>query len=220
MQQNRVITAIIATSISLCCAYGCARSDLLYDTGTTGCFNADGGSDGGTSSTSATSVGEGGATVAGTGETTSAGGAGGVGGSGGEAGEGGGGGIACGCELPPGMNEECAVAAYDGTGCQVKPTLNGLPCRSGVGTCNNGTCFKVGWPEECTQAPSSGPWPICMSDSDCDDGNDCTSDYCPEPGCGACVRVPVADLRPCGASGAMVCRGGSCCDPPPGFSGP
>lgn len=47
--------------------------------------------------------------------------------------------------------------------------------------------------------------PLCSSNEDCDDGNDCTTDTCIE---GVCSNTEVQDNTACGAGG--ICCGGTC----------
>ena len=60
--------------------------------------------------------------------------------------------------------------------------------------CTNGTC---------TLTPIAG---CCISDSQCDDGNPCTTDTC-NTQTNTCSHTPVADGTPCAGG---TCRGGTC----------
>lgn len=135
----------------------------------------------------------------------------GTGGSGGT-----GGGAVCACVLPINFNPECRDMVLGPNGCVDTPKANFTACRGGVGVCFGGICNAPDWPAACEQSPALPPWVPCDDAGDCDDGNPCTSDSCPNPGCESCLHVPVADLTDCsGASGgSMVCRQGACCDKP------
>ncbi len=123
------------------------------------------------------------------------------------------------CALPLNFNHEChkLVPMVGGT-CADEPLQNFAACRGGVGVCFGGVCSPPNWDAQCMQSIGDEPWFVCNDVTDCDDGNPCTSDSCPAPGCEACLHVPVEDLTPC--DDGMVCRQGACCDKPAGFSGP
>lgn len=140
---------------------------------------------------------------------------------GGQGGEGGG--AACLCPLPINFIPECRAIVFTAEGvCEERPYANFAACRSGVGLCFGGVCNAPNWAAQCQQAPAGPPWVDCHDVGDCDDGNPCTSDSCPDPGCGPCLHVPVADLTDCTppAGSPMLCRQGACCDVPAGFSPP
>jgi len=123
----------------------------------------------------------------------------------------------CLCAAPLNFVPECRrmVARVDG-GCDDEPLPNFSACRSGVGLCFGGVCAAPNWDAQCVQSPALGPWLLCNDVKDCDDGNPCTSDSCPAPGCEPCLHVPIADLTDCGDN--MLCRQGACCDKPSGFN--
>lgn len=124
----------------------------------------------------------------------------------------------CGCQLPatlPAGQAECTVARVEGGICGLTVALNGEHCRGGRGKCMDGNCMPVVWGAQCLPMKPSADTSLCGVDADCDDGNPCTHDYCPEPGCGRCAHIPATDLSPCGAAyGTMICREGACCDDP------
>ncbi len=134
-----------------------------------------------------------------------------------------GGALACFCPWPINFVPECAeiVFTVEGT-CEQRPFPNFAACRSGVGLCFGGVCNAPNWPSQCEQAPAGPPWVACNDVGDCNDGNPCTSDSCPNPGCESCLHVPVQDLTDCTppGGGPMLCRQGACCDQPAGFNPP
>jgi len=142
---------------------------------------------------------------------------GGVDGNGGEAPE-----LECVCPLPINFNPECRELVQTASGqCVERPLPNFMPCRGGVGLCFGGICAAPNWGAACQQSPAGPPWVPCDNVGDCDDGNPCTSDSCPLPGCESCLHVPVADLTDCSTpDGNMVCRQGACCDKPAGTPTP
>lgn len=92
---------------------------------------------------------------------------------------------------------------------------DGDACTSGTGTCLAGVCrppaVEVG-----VACALSKPVSLetCQGDEDCDDGNPCTKDGCPSPGCGPCRHVPAEDGASCSTFGnAGTCTSGACCAP-------
>lgn len=71
---------------------------------------------------------------------------------------------------------------------------DGIPClkEGGLGVCRMGACS-----------------PPCGSAADCDDGNECTLDYCSPYG--GCLNVEDTAHPSC-ADGGGLCYGGSCCE--------
>lgn len=129
----------------------------------------------------------------------------------------------CLCPLPINFNPECvSMVMTVAGGCEGKPLPNFTPCRGGVGLCFGGICNAPDWPAACQQGPAGAPWVPCDDVGDCDDGNPCTSDSCPLPGCESCLHVPFADLSDCSTPGMgnQLCRQGACCDTPAGFNAP
>lgn len=129
----------------------------------------------------------------------------------------------CGCQFDPDYTAaaaECAdMREVNGT-CTLVHKHDYEACRGGVGRCISGNCQPVSWNAQC-EGHNDIKLDICANDAACDDGNPCTADFCPSPGCGMCAHVPVTDLRPCGPGfDGMICREGSCCDKPAGFSAP
>ena len=95
--------------------------------------------------------------------------------------------IACGCALPAFTDLECQAGIVDEAGdCALHPFNDGVPCRSGAGHCYAGTCEG---------GPVWSPMPLepCDNASDCDDGDPCTLDLCPMPGCDTCYHRAADD---------------------------
>jgi len=114
------------------------------------------------------------------------------------------------CDLPPDpiCLDTVRLRRWDPTGwCDGTPGVTGLchyqeydtNCANG---CNAGQCVDD---------------PCPNGDSDCDDGNGCTNDWCEKPGRG-CINEPLANAAPCvAASGECPtgsCVGGSCLSVP------
>lgn len=121
----------------------------------------------------------------------------------------------CLCPWPINHVPECReiVPLPDGQ-CEERPLPNFRACRGGVGICFGGVCSPPDWGAQCMHSIGAGPWPLCDDVTDCDDGNPCTSDSCPAPGCESCLHVPLPDLTDCTdpEGAALVCRQGACCD--------
>lgn len=93
--------------------------------------------------------------------------------------------------------------------CASVQMANGSTCRTGIGTCWSGVCVA---PVATCFDPPPASRTICQSDLDCNDGNPCTNDDCPEPGCDACHHAPVVNGLECGLG--LTCFSGSCCATP------
>lgn len=97
------------------------------------------------------------------------------------------------CTSAAGNAGVCAWSACVLTDCGQSETTDGEKCfyEGGVGVCEDGVC--------------GGP---CSTDEDCDDGNDCTEDYC--LGSGACSNPEDTLHSVCGDGGN--CWVGECCE--------
>lgn len=97
--------------------------------------------------------------------------------------------LACECALPAFTDLECqaGIVAVAG-GCALHPFNDGAPCRSGSGRCLAGNCEG---------GPTWSPMPLepCASAADCDDGDPCTIDLCPMPGCDTCYHRAAEDCE-------------------------
>jgi hypothetical protein len=95
--------------------------------------------------------------------------------------------LACGCALPAFTDLECQAGIVGAAGeCALHPVNDGAPCRSGAGRCVAGACEG---------GPTWSPMPLdpCLSAADCDDGDPCTLDLCPMPGCDTCYHRAAED---------------------------
>lgn len=99
---------------------------------------------------------------------------------------------------------DCNIIVASATGCKLQPVHNFTACTQQRGVCQDGVCIP--WNGQCLPDDTNA---ICFNDSDCDDHNPCTSDDCPEPGCGPCHHGQVEDGTLC--SSYQTCRNGICC---------
>lgn len=125
---------------------------------------------------------------------------------------------ACDDMRPIGQDAECH-------GTQVNTTTNecirytfddGDVCMRGVGHCERGACIYPRAADEgrCDALVLHDQQEGCANDSDCDDGNACTIDECPAPGCLPCQHRPVMNGTQCMTFGqAAACAEGACCLP-------
>jgi hypothetical protein len=94
------------------------------------------------------------------------------------------------------MNNRCMVDTCQSGMCRQDPVATGTPCTQSSG--RPGLC------------DASGHCMECVSDGDCDDGNDCNANSCQN---GVCQHPPLGAGSPCTRSegGSGVCDGAGQC---------
>lgn len=91
----------------------------------------------------------------------------------------------CICALPDFTDLECQRGEVADGRCVTRSFADGEPCRGGLGTCLDGRC---------SGGERSAPTlEACASALDCNDGDPCTIDSCPDPGCDSCYHAPMPD---------------------------